>query len=576
MISKKVTWKRLTQLFALSFVVAGYSFAPGCTFALDRDKDQCSTNQDCLDLGASFAGTLCGPQHTCVKQGGCDTAQECVTANNNTPFICRHSDRTCVPLENKYCHVLAKDTDIGSENTIWIGGLFAQTGQTAKIGMIQSGRAVDIARSEVSDANGLPSLTVNQPRRSVAVVACDDGADMTNPDDKFNISMDLLANQLHVPAIIGFATSQNYITAANTYTIPQNIYTTSGDCASSAITTLLSSNPRLVWRTIPGGADAGAVGAAPGSIYESLIRSATPPVLNDPKNDPIKVAVIYKGDALGKSGFAAVQSHLSVNQKNLTDNGDNVLAISYGDPSATDFSPSVYLSVAAQVAMFQPHVILMLGTGELWKNVAPNIEMGLQNEMAPFSPYYIMTAGAINSDLFTFIGTNDALRKRVTAANFTTDAVPINALVSNYNSIPSNSDLPITSASATLPGGAYDAFYSIVYAMIAANTNNITGPAIAQGMAKLVVPGNEIIAGPATYSTATGVLSTGGSINFKGIHKAYNWDLTTGDPAVAIDIQCITKDATTMAATSAIASGIVYDPKTGMVSGMATQGDCLH
>src|SRR5262245_19211771 len=80
---------------------------PSCSFIVDKNADQCEVDADCAGLDDTDPATppaRCTAEKVCSTSAaaGCQTTEECVTKNADN-FICRRSDRTCVPLLTAEC-----------------------------------------------------------------------------------------------------------------------------------------------------------------------------------------------------------------------------------------------------------------------------------------------------------------------------------------------------------------------------------------------------------------------------------------------------------------------------------------
>ena len=55
---------------------------------------------------------------------------------------------------------------------------------------------------------------------------------------------------------------------------------------------------------------------------------------------PLRVALLFSGNAFGLALQPFIEATLSFNGKTPSENGDNYLAINYGDPTAADANAS--------------------------------------------------------------------------------------------------------------------------------------------------------------------------------------------------------------------------------------------
>src|SRR5262249_44067016 len=81
----------------------------------------------------------------------CSTNKECIAAHVGEPYICQKVTRTCVRLTSSECTLLAEESDISDDNTVWVGLVTNVTDRPLRP------LSVDFARREfVKVGRGLP------------------------------------------------------------------------------------------------------------------------------------------------------------------------------------------------------------------------------------------------------------------------------------------------------------------------------------------------------------------------------------------------------------------------------------
>src|SRR5262249_19848444 len=109
--------------------------------------------------------------------------------------------------------------------------------------------------------------------------------------------------------------------------------------------------------------------------------------------DPIKVTVVYKGDAYGIAFSAGLTDNLSFNSKNSVINSSdgNLAQFQYAN---TDMNPSFdFTPIINQVVAYQPSIIFLIGTNE-----AATVLTGVEKNWAMSArPIYLMADGLADS-----------------------------------------------------------------------------------------------------------------------------------------------------------------------------------
>lgn len=549
LLARKISWGL--------FMTVGLALPlSSCSIALNSDRVQCSTTQDCAALGPDFAGLVCSPEQVCVKQAGCSTNQECITLNNGQPYICLKDSRKCVSLVSEDCKplptLLGSAVDFANDDTLWFGAIFPQSGNDGGYG-IPLLNGVVLAQNDFQKVGaGLPPISAGKPRRPMAFVSCDEATDPIR-------AITYLVETLKVPAIVGGATSTNYIQEAQNVTIPNNVIYYATAATSPLLTSLPSSNPRLVWRTI--GSD-----AVNGAAMAGLVQTQTEPTIRArygiAAGTPIKLQSIYSNNAYGRGIDNSLTEAGMLNGKKVTDpsNALYVKRTAYADPSdpTTTDPQSSFASAVADAVSFLPNVIFVGGAEEAADSIIAVIEKQWPTPTA-YRPYYVTSEAAASWPSLYPLFTDATERKRMRSlvsgvTNPRHDAV--NAL---YEANIKDGTSPDLAAEAAV----YDAVYMLAYATVAVGDQPLTGPAIARGMEKLLPPARLVDVGPFRILDAFTSLSSGQSIDFNGAQGSQDFDITNGEVKFDSTVLCIQPGNTT----SFVPSGQIFSTSTNSLQG---------
>ena len=519
----------------------------GCTVIVDSDADQCSTDADCTARGAGFEGTTCA-DNVCVQAtAGCVSNEQCTGLGQY--YVCNRARGACASILSTECTTV--EGDYTNDAAIILGSILPTQGEDAATGLpIENSIRLAIGDFRTA-SNGLPPVGVGEPQRPLVLVGCNDGSN----SDTAVVAAKHLVNDIGVPAIIGAAFSGITIRVATEVTIPGGTLLISPSATSVAITGLVDGG--LVWRTSP----SDVFQASALEKYIPLVEQSVRTELGLTPSDPVRVAILHKGDAYGTGLGGALEKVLEINGASVLDssNQSNYLRFDYGNPDDPTTNPTKYPQAVAQALTLAPHVILVFGTNEGVTEVLEPIEQ--QWSTAGYKPRYLLSDGGLINDLWDYVGTNDELRKRVGGTVPGTDNILFKSFKSQYSTKFTDGTSPDVFGAA----GGFDALYLLAYAAVSLGATPITGASLSQGLAKTTT-GTAIDVGASNINDALTPLLGGSSINFTGASGPLDFDLATGEAPSDIQIWCLPKDNSGKA-TAGIPSGQFYNAISGNLEG---------
>ncbi len=469
--------------------------------------------------------------------GACEANASCPVGS-----VCRPRVGRCVPLETAECKVMADPGDARDDATVWFGVMLPASGPRAPVGALFT-RAVELARRDfVQIAHGLPSATRQGASRPLAFVSCDDGADGDRAAHH-------LVDDLAVPAIIGFGSSDELMRLASSLFVPHDVLAVAAVNGSALITSILQppGTPRLVYRTAFGIPQA----APPMSLFvsdwvEPHLRS-TGAV---PASSPLRVALVRPATTTALSIADALFTTLRFNGRSALENGDDFRQLVFATPGDTQAAHSTG-DVVDEIVRFAPHVILALDTEGLARDVLAPIEARWP-KAARYRPTVVMNMALYGDDLFALLVSPERRHRYFgTQARAMTMA---NAKFTMRYDETFTEQVTVNNS----PAGTYDAAYVLAYAAAALGDEPITGSSLSRAIARLLPPGDPVDVGPTRILDALDLLHAGKNIDLRGANGTLDFDLSNGEPAADSIIQCAAVDAAGKV-TGGIDSGLAYD-----------------
>lgn len=535
----KRRWRSLAhRAIGATCVLVAAMTAGSCSLIVDDSAQQCASDADC----SRFPGTAC-IREACVgpQPGDCSSNQQCV-ARHGEYWICRKSDHQCVGLLSQECTTV--DGDWADDDAVLFGSVLPCTGPDQSIGLPME-NSIRLAVAEFAAlANGLP--TGADGRRPVVLLGC---SDSSNSELAVKAARHLAS--VGVPAIIGAAFSGVTLKVATEATIPAGVLLMSPSATSTALTGLADDG--LVWRTAPSDAIQAAALARLVPVIEQQVRTD----LKLAGADKLKVAIVHKGDAYGVGLASSLEQILYFNGALAIDNGSYYERIDYGDP---DPGTTDYAGAVERVLAMGPHIVIELGTNEGVTEILGPVE-GQWPQIGYF-PRYLLSDGGEIEELWSWVGTDDDLRRRVLGTVPGSSSPQYAAFRQQYLSKFGPSPSPDVFGTA----GSYDALYLLAYAAVAAGDQPLTGASLAEGLKRLIPPGPLLDVGGGQMNQAFSLLQNGDSADFNGASGPLDFDVDSGEAPSDIQVWCIPADATGKAG-AARSSGMYYDATNGKLKG---------
>jgi branched-chain amino acid transport system substrate-binding protein len=377
--------------------------------------------------------------------------------------------------------------------------------------------------------------------RPLALVACDDSVDASRATHH-------LVDDIGVPAIIGFRTSNEVIDLSTSTFIPRGVLTIAALNTSPIITSLprVAGQPRMVFRTTYSSAEAAApIGLLISEVLEPGIRALPGAVAG---GDGLRVALVTQDDPAGLGFADAVFRKLRFNGRSALENESRYREIAYPFDTSDGKEPNIG-QVAEKLLSFAPHVIIHFGADDVLERLLDLVERDWKRP--GFRPRYVKPT-ALTPGLLGFVGKRPDRPRRF----FSITSAPTNApnarFVAHYSEVYGEDVMRTFS-----PNSSYDAFYVLAYSTYALGQEAVTGPALARTVGRLLPPGRSIDVGPNGIFDAVNALATGGHIDLNGATGRLDFDVDTGEAPVDLAILCVKQEADSVAAS--VESGLVYD-----------------
>jgi tRNA A-37 threonylcarbamoyl transferase component Bud32/ABC-type branched-subunit amino acid transport system substrate-binding protein len=474
----------------------------------------------------------------------CATNRECNERHGGAPWICRPSDRVCVPVASEDCVPRFEAVDVAADDTVWLGALFPARGPKATAYGTMNLEGVELARKELAQATRAlegPTASLHVPR--IALAACDDSEDPLRAARH-------LVDDVGVPAVLGFGSGQEVIDIAGGLLVRRGVLSVASLTPSPLVTRLPQPDdlPPMVWRTTFSLDDM--AGATAHVIHDWL----EPRVAARPGST--RVALARDDSASAVSFGEAFYKQLIFNGKTAMANGAFYQEVAF---AAGELSEAEVGRVATRLVEMAPTFVVLLAADP---TVAPIVE-ALESRWPTGTarPTYV-GANSSFASLASFAGTSVERRRRLFAIATDSSSASNARFVMRYNESHEQHVRLLVN-----PATSYDAFYALAYAIYALRRTHITGPDLARAFGRLVPPGKPVEVGPTAVLGALRELAAGRRIDLQGAGGALDFDLATGDvesdfallcPAVGPDGRALGED---------VESGAVYRARTRRIEG---------
>jgi hypothetical protein len=523
-----------------------------CSMVVDSSVDQCNNDSDCVGLSGAGPRAVCSAQKVCVKGSECSTNNDCITLSGQ-PSICRKSDQKCAQLTSAECSVKAESADVANDDTLWFGLITPRMNSGEHMEA-----AADLVRKQIVSLGKLPPAVINGPQRSFGFVSCGNEKDLEK-------SVKHLINDVQVPAIVGSNLSSDVVTMLQSYTVKTGVLTLAPTAGAPNISDIDSKG--LFYRM--SGSDVIAVKTLAfvlKTVIEPQLRN-DPPVVLGP-GEQMRVAVLYKSDALGMGDNNAATQSVVFNGKTTQQNGSNYKAIMYGGDANDPMAAARYAQAIGDVLAFKPHVIFGFGSTEFSYLDTP-IEKGWPAGVP--RPFWLVVKG-IATPFINDIGTDENWARRVYGAQpYVDKSTPAysffeQAFVSTY---PQLAKL----ASVTATPSYFDAGYVLAYSVVANGSMPLTGANLATAIRTRLTPGpnaKKIFVGYDRFLEVLTALQAGERVDLQGLTGSLDFD-ERGDVPQTQEVFCMKTEVPAGGGfgrvTGVKSAGLIYDPVMNAVTG---------
>lgn len=493
----------------------------GCTLVFQtHGPTQCATDADC-DAVPALAGRVCtsgfcvpkGPAPTPVADAGsgCVSTALCTQANTNRASVCEKAGGPCVPWQIDGCpHI---DGAWGDPNVLMIGLIAPLTVKQWDGQLLQQayGRRIyeeaALALAELAKASPNGFRSMNGTFRPIGLLTCDSKGDPATVKAMF----EHLTNVVHSDALI--MTTDDDLAAVEPAAAARQTAIACAACQANLPQDVLA------WRMVP-----------PIALEAPLLARRVADlqaVLQGSGRTPTRVALLTQPNMADRAFADAFRAAAVFNGKSSADNAKdgNYFEVETEDGSKKPIQPDVH---AAAIAGFGADVVVTTLGPELPLHYVPFLEADYANAGKP-KPHYLVTSFA-----WTAIPELTKLDPQILRRVDGSRAAPTAEVKRNADALflafraPTNGDAPNGTE------GAYDAFYSLLYAIGATIpfAPGLDGPKISSGFEKLVAtPGGSqtIDVGFGGLSLGLGIVGRGSPIDLRGTVTTLDWDTSTRD-----------------------------------------------
>jgi ABC-type branched-subunit amino acid transport system substrate-binding protein len=495
----------------------------------------CLTNAECTQLATS--GKLPEPGPTDAGDAGEVYGK---LDGGVVPAVCVQSIGRCVPLLTQDCRNVYGD--YMNDNSIVIGTIFNTTGSLAGSNIPRQQAAL-LAAQEINSSisgGGIPGPDGGAVR-PLLVVECD-------PTVNTLRAASHLANDLHVPAVVGPNVAEDALNITQQISAKAGMLMMTPTVPIDPVTNLNDNG--LTWRDIPSDKQRGPVYA---DQIEALVTQLSASRSN------LKLGVLVRNDALGSSALNSI-SNVPFGSASATIGSAGASVVSIDEYALSDTATQAMIATK-YATTFQPDIVFVIAQEAVASIVIPLEQQMTTNHYSGNRPYYIATDTAKTAGWLTVPSNVPAdFPTRVRGVGVTPDtaSAPVfasfNAAYTGYYT---------TNPGTSGMGPAYDAMYSVAYAMAATRNEPVTGANVAQGLNDLLY-GTAFNVGVNSASGAFQTLASVGHIALQGTFTLMHWDGNGDIIGGTLQVWCVDNSGSTSVFAP---SGRNFDVTSGVFTG---------
>ncbi|MBP9112029.1 MAG: hypothetical protein KBF88_04435 [Polyangiaceae bacterium] len=489
---------------------------------------QCTTNQDCENLGGEFRGRVCSAEGVCVikdqtpigadaSDTGCVSHDQCTTSLGY-PSLCPTPGGKCVQLGNERCEVIG---NYKAENRLVFG--FQVNTRSADRNFVLYGEShtkeVKMAFDEI--VNAFPGGVAGG--KTPVAVLCNGASSMGNSD------------QAPISHLLDTVDADVYFSPAYEDVVAAAKKIKEGSRRRPLYCIDCTMPVREMANSAGGDGDAIFARFQPSvegvGLYQHFLSEFEGRKRTGGFTGNLKVALVVWEGNYYSADAEALRSTLRFNEKSVLENGtDFKYVVSSGLANASWFQR------LDEIIQMHPDVLMFVGLDELTRGSIPYLEANWVGT----KPRYIVANTVAQQQFPSVAGNNAELVSRMigvgapfAGADEPIDITPLVGFLGRFYS-----RYPETMGLNTPPFWAYEGIYQTLWAMAyAPETGKVTVPKFVEGLQKIgVAEGTKVSVGPASL----GVLGTAPSIKLLGLFGSFAMDPLKGRPAGAVsDSSCL-------------------------------------
>ena len=406
----------------------------------------------------------------------CSTNDECVRLGASEPYLCRQADHVCVPLKTNDCPLVYGD--YRDPNPVYFGsfGLLRDSGPANNVTVWSTRLALD----DINAAGGLP-VGPDGEARPLVMVVCNSNTD--EHPGVIDRGMAHLANEVRVQSILATLRPADLQRAFETH-VAKKLFFLSPISLTSTLTDALYPKGELIWNLLGQPSDFAPAYAKLLGHLETYLRNLR--ALPDPDENPLKVVLVTTTDEFDADLQTFVFPRLRFNGgKTAAQNGDNFLNVELdaANPDITqalsdiiDFAPDIIVSTASDVMTMQGGLIGQIES--FWAQTRRPDEERPYFILSPYNAGDLGSVTPIVQGLRMNVDVNAHRHFLGISAASAVDPTLQNEYATRLRKR--------FGADANVDTGNYfDAVYTLAYAMVASHST-LEGPELAAAMPKLL------------------------------------------------------------------------------------------